>query len=259
MKSISFFLASVLFASALVGCSLLKKKGTDDSLDAATVDVSGTGAKNEKDILRYADEEALDEVAVIGKDGAKARNFPGNGPEVASLPKGTVVKKMAKRFSTSVLVMFDDPVAADGSKLMGWVAPNAFDVAAPKPVWIPPKVTDAGVAKIDAGGGTTTDAGAGGGGGGGGGATTDAGAGKADAGGGNATVDAGAAGGLGQPARGTASVSPVAGKCPTGWAITAAGDGMCRMVCKTDAECASQSRVTKCKPSGAQKLCQTGL
>jgi hypothetical protein len=251
-KRLSLFLASVLLASALVGCSLLKKKtGDDDGLDAATVAVGGTGAKNEKDVLRYADEEALDEVAVIGKDGAKARNFPGNGPEVASLPKGTVVKKMAKRFSTGVLVMFDDPVAADGSKLMGWVVPNAFDTAAPKPVWTPPKITDAG-AKVDAGGGADA-----------GGATADAGGGgKADAGG-NATADAGGGGGggggLAAPAFGRASVPPVGGKCPDGWAVTPSpGDGMCRKVCKADAECIAQSRVTKCKPIGSAKLCQTG-
>ena len=172
MKRLSFFIAPVLFASVLGGCSLLKKKSADDSLDASTVTVGGTGAKNEKDVLRYGDEEALDEVAVIGKDGAKVRNFPNNGPEIATLPKGTVVKKMAKRFSTAVLVMFDDPVAGDGSKLMGWVVPNVFDVAAPKPVWVPPKIVDAGV-KTDAGGATATDAG--------GAAKPDAGGGVADA------------------------------------------------------------------------------
>jgi hypothetical protein len=247
----------VLLASALVGCPLLKKqKGEDDAPDAATVDVAGTGAKNEKDILRYADEEALDEVAVIGKDGAKARNFPGNGPEVATLQKGTVVKKMAKRFSTAVLVMFDDPVAGDGSKLMGWVVPNVFDTAAPKPVWTPPKITDAG-AKPDAGGATTPDAGGGG--------KTDAGIATADAGGGGGRTDAGGGGGgggggLAQPARGIPSVPPVSGKCPDTWAVTPApGDGMCRKVCKGDAECTTQSRVTKCKQIGAVKLCQTGL
>jgi hypothetical protein len=249
MKRLSFFLASVLFASALVGCPLLKKKkGDDDLLDAATVNVSGTGAKNEKDILRYAQEEALDEVAVIGKDGTKARNFPGNGPEVATLSKGTVVKKMAKYFSTGVLVMFDDPIAADGSKLMGWVPINAFDVAAPKPVWTPPKVTDAGAktdagASTDAGGSTTADAGGGG---------------KPDAGGGGTGTDAGGGGGgaLPQPERGRVSVPTVGGKCPDGWAKTST-DGQCRKICKADAECTAQSKVTKCKPDGAQKLCQT--
>jgi hypothetical protein len=258
MKRISFFVASVLFASVLTGCPLLKKKNGDDPVDAATVSVSGTGAKNEKDILRYAQEEALDEVAVIGKDGAKARNFPGNGPEIANLAKGTVVKKMAKYFSTGVLVMFDDPVAGDGSKLMGWVAPNAFDVAAPKPVWTPPKIVDAGV-KVDAGGGgTTVDAGGGGG-------KPDAGVATADAGGGgggggtDAGGGGGGGGGLVKPARGAVTTPAIGGKCPDGWAVTPSpGDGLCRMSCKTDAECTAQSRVTKCKPIGALKLCQSG-
>lgn len=260
MKRLSFFVASVLFASVLTGCPLLKKKSADDSLDASTVTVGGTGAKNEKDVLRYPTEEALDEVAVIGKDGAKARNFPGNGPEVATLAKGTVVKKMAKRFSTGVLVMFDDPVAGDGSKLMGWVTPTSFDTAAPKPVWTPPKIVDAGavVVKTDAGSTTTTvDAG--------GSAKTDAGAATADAGGGGGggATDAGGGGGggggLAKPARGAVTSPPVSGKCPDGWAVTPSpGDGLCRMVCKADAECTAQSRVTKCKAAGALKLCQTG-
>lgn len=251
MRRVSFFLASVLFASALAGCPLLKKKQTDDDslLDAATVSVSGTGAKNEKDILRYAQEEALDEVAVIGKDGAKARNFPGNGPEVASLAKGTVVKKMAKYFATGVLVMFDDPIAGDGSKLMGWVPPNAFDVAAPKPVWTPPKIVDAGP-KPDSGGSTTTDAG--------GGKTDAGGGGGADAGGSSASNDAGGGGKIPAPPTGRVSVPPTDGKCPDGWAITSPGDGQCRKACKADAECTAQSRITKCKPAGAAKLCQTG-
>jgi hypothetical protein len=249
MKRLSFFLASVLFASALVGCPLLKKKQSDsDLLDAATVNVSGTGAKNEKDVLRYAQEEVLDEVAVIGKDGTKARNFPGNGPEIATLSKGTVVKKMAKYFSTGVLVMFDDPIAGDGSKLMGWVPINAFDAAAPKPVWTPPKITDAG-AKTDAGG-ASTDAG--------GSTTTDGGGGaKTDAGGGGGADAGGGGGAIPQPERGKVSVAPVGGKCPDGWAKTST-DGQCRKTCKTDTECQNQSRVTKCKADGAQKLCQTG-
>lgn len=251
MKRVSFFLASVLIASALAGCSLLKKKSADGDLaDAATVDVSGTDAKNEKDVLRYAQEEAVDEVAVIGKDGTKARNFPNNGPEVATLSKGTVVKKMAKYFSTGVLVMFDDPVAGDGSKLMGWVPINAFDVAAPKPVWTPPKVTDAGArtTTTDAGGSTTPTADAGGGA-------------KVDAGGGTATVDAGGggAGALPQPARGAVTTPVVGGKCPDGWAITPPpGDGLCRKRCMIDADCTAQSRVTKCKAVPGLRLCQTG-
>jgi hypothetical protein len=235
MRRVSVILASVLFASALAGCPLLKKKG-DDSLDAGTVSVPGTGAKNEKDVLRYPTEEAIDEVAVIGKDGAKVRNFPGNGPEVASLAKGTVVKKMAKYFSTGVLVMFDDPATSDGSKLMGWVPPNAFDIAAPKPVWTAPRITDAGAKAA------TVDSGAG--------------AAKPDAGGGSAlvVVDAGgggggASGGIPQPKPGTVAVQPVGGKCPDNWALDSA---MCRRVCRADTDC---PRGIKCKAGASSKVC----
>lgn len=265
MRRVSLFLASVVFASSLLGCPLLKKKGADAGADgeedptladAATVSVSGTGAKNEGNIPRYANEEALDEVAVIGKDGTKARNFPGNGPEVATLKKGTVVKKMAKYFATGVLVMFDDPEATDGSKLMGWVTPASLEVSAPdapKPVWTPPKVVDAGGIKpstVDAGGGggahTTTDAGA---------AAKDAGGTAVhDAGGGGtAVVDAGGGGGGGgaipQPKPGTVAVQPINGKCPDNWAVH---QNMCRRVCNADADC---PRGTKCKPGTAKKVC----
>lgn len=255
MRRVSLFLASVFFASSLLGCPLLKKKkggegDEDPSLaDAATVTVAGTGAKNEANILRYANEEALDEVAVIGKDGTKARNFPGNGPEVATLKKGTVVKKMAKYFSTGVLVMFDDPDATDGSKLMGWVTPTSFDVAAPKPVWTPPKITDAGGIRpsgTDAGGTSAVDAGGGGAKDAGGGtAAVDAGGG----GGGTAAVDAGGGGAIPQPKPGTVAVQPINGKCPDNWAVH---QNMCRRVCNTDAEC---PRGTKCKPGAGKKVC----
>lgn len=266
MRRVSFFVVSLIVASTLLGCPLLKKKlpvedGEEDPTvaDAATVTVSDTGAKNEANILRYASEEPLDEVAVIGKDGTKARNFPGNGPEVATLKKGTPVKKMAKYFSTAVLVMFDDPETDDGSKLMGWVTPSSFDVAAPKPVWTPPKVVDAGakprVVVSDAGGG-----------GGSGAVKVDAGTAPAkDAGGGSAPAakdagappakDAGAGGGGGgggkipQPGPGTVAVQPIDGKCPDNWTIH---QSMCRRVCNADGDC---PRGTKCKPGSGKKVC----
>src|SRR5262245_29630071 len=90
-------LACVVLASSFVGCPLLRKKGAgageDDEgtavVDAATVAAAGLGAKNEANVLRYANETALaNEPGVIGDHGAAARNFPGNGPVVANLPKG---------------------------------------------------------------------------------------------------------------------------------------------------------------------------
>lgn len=246
--ALSFTAAVVL--SSLSGCGLLKKKddadaGVDASaeLDAATVTVTGTGAKNEANILRYASETALaNEAAVIAKDGTIARNFPGNGPEVATLAKGTAVAKIAQYFSTGTLVMFDDP-SGDGTKLLGWVMPTAFDLAAPppeKPVVVPPRVvvTDGGARPVDGG---TSDAGmlvsstAG-----------DAGAGDA----GTKAADAGAAGLPPAPPRGAASANPVNGKCPADWFLVG---GTCRSKCNSDADCAKPLRCIGKR--GAGKIC----
>ena len=248
--ALSFTAAVVL--SSLSGCGLLKKKddadgGLDASaeLDAATVTVSGTGAKNEANILRYASETALaNEPAVIAKDGTVVRNFPGNGPEVATLAKGTAVAKIAQYFSTGTLVMFDDP-SGDGSKLLGWVMPTAFDLAAPppeKPVVVPVRITDGGVRPVDAG---TTDGGLRVS------ATGDAGAGDAGAGDAGAkSQDAGAAGLPPAPPRGAASSTPVNGKCPADWFLVG---GTCRSKCNSDADCAKPLRCIGKR--GAGKMC----
>src|SRR6516164_8961451 len=114
-------LLALVVATTFVACPLLKKQGDDagdTAPDGATVTVSGTGAKNEASVLRYANETPLGNLpAMIGKDGTVARNFPGNGPTVATLAKGTAVAKVAQYFSTGTLIMFDDP-SGDGSKLL---------------------------------------------------------------------------------------------------------------------------------------------
>lgn len=239
-RLLTVFVTAVVFSS-LVGCSLLKKKkpaDEDPSLvpDAATVSVTGIGAKNEASVLRYADETALsNEPAVIAKDGAVARNFPGNGPQVAFLPKGTPVAKLARRFSTAILIMFDDPSSNDGTKLIGWVTPSVFDVAAPppvKPIVVPPK-KDAGPPPTP----TVVDAG---GGGGGNATVTDAGG-----GGGNASIP--------QPAKGVQAVAPINGKCPDNWVVT---EGMCRKKCTADKDC--DRSTIKCVSRGGQKVCSSG-
>lgn len=246
-------LASMLVAASFVGCPLLKKKGADagdeSAEDAATVAAAGVGAKNEANVLRYARETALpNEPAVIGAEGAVARNFPGNGPEVATLPKGTAVAKIAQYFSTGTLVMFDDP-SGDGSKLIGWVSPKAFDAAAPppaKPVVVPPpvRITDAGAAPAapkDAGAPVVVK---------------DAGAPVvADAGKPATTVDAGGGGGAStQPSKSAVALPPDAkGKCLDGWAVSP--DTMCRRKCAADAEC---PRGTKCLLKGSNKVCTSG-
>jgi WAP-type (Whey Acidic Protein) 'four-disulfide core' len=251
-RGICLAVASMVFASSFVACPLLKKKGGADAgddpsaslADAATVAAAGLGAKNEANVLRYANETPLpNEAAVIGDGGAHARNFPGNGPEVAFLPKGTPVAKIAQYFSTATLVMFDDP-SGDGSKLMGWVPPKAFDVAAPAPtkVIVPPPVikTDGGSNVV-----AVKDAGA---------ITHDAGAVTVKDAGAPAVVDAGGGGGgsnsaIPQPAKGVLAVPPVNGKCPDGWAVA---ESMCRRKCTADAEC---PRNTKCAVKQGTKVC----
>jgi len=248
-RALALSFASLVLAASFVACPFLKKKpapdaGDDDPTaavaDAATVAAAGLGAKNEANVLRYARETPIaNEPAVIGADGAHARNFPGNGPEVAFLPKGTAVAKIAQYFNTGTLVMFDDP-SGDGSKLIGWVSPRAFDVAAPAPTKVivpptPPRITDAGVVTKDAGS-ATADAGS----------TTpvkDAGASPAaDAGGGGG-------GALPQPPKGALAVPVVGGKCPDGWTVA---EQMCRRKCTADGDC---PRGTKCASKSGQKVC----
>ena len=242
-------LSSIVLAASFVGCSLLKKKagadgGADDLaalLDAATVGAAGLGAKNEANVLRYANETPVaNEPAVIGADGAKARNFPGNGPEVATLPKGTAVAKIAQYFSTATLIMFDDP-SGDGSKLMGWVSPKVFDAAAPPPAKT--VVVPVPVPRVDAGAIAMRDAGA---------AVADGGSKVAT------VVDAGGGGGGGsnftppEPPKGAVAVPPTGGKCPNGWTMA---DSMCRRKCATDPDC---PRGTKCLSKQGQKVCSSG-
>ena len=274
-RSIGVGLAAILIASSFLGCSLLKKKlqgadaGEDDDeiavVDAAIVTPAGIGAKNEADVLRYANETPVaNEPAVIGSKGAKARNFPGNGPEVANLAPGTNVTKVAQYFSTATLILFDDPEG--GGKLLGWVSPKAFDVTAPTPTTTttttptsaptpsPTKDKDPTPARVVDAGTTPTP-------------TKDAGAAIPDAGSSAAAKDAGAApkptpdaggggGGGGasnstipQPPRGVLAVPPTNGKCPDGWAVA---ESMCRRKCTADAEC---PRGTKCATKQGVKVC----
>jgi hypothetical protein len=220
----------------VLGCGLIKKKQPapedDESVtNAPTVKVGGTGAKNEKDVLRYANETAIaDEPGVIGKDGGvKAKTFPASGADVATIPKGAVVVKKAKFFSTGVLVLFDDPATGDGTKLMGWISPEALGTAAitpsastatASPTFTAPKVTvDAGAPK-DAG--TAADAGK---------------AVVADAGGGTAPTA-------------LLQVNPVAGKCPAGFVLIAP---FCRRPCTADRDCPASSFCTQ--GAGSRKTC----
>jgi hypothetical protein len=237
-------LIAMLVASSFVGCPLLeklKKKNEEAdpaqaAPDAATVAVTGTGAKNEANVLRYANETPLpNEPAMIGKDGTVVRNFPGNGPEVAVLAKGTAVAKIAQYFSTGTLVMFDDP-SGDGSKLIGWVSPKAFDAAPPPPtkvVVVPPRDAGGSTAPKDAGAPTAADAGAK--------ATTDGGA--------KPVADAGTTPSF---PKGNAAYAPIDGKCGDTHALS---EGMCRKKCTADADC---GRGIKCVQKKSVKVCTSG-
>jgi hypothetical protein len=244
MKSSSVI--AMIVAASFVGCPLLKKLKKQEEeadpaasvADAATVAVTGTGAKNEANVLRYANETPLpNEPAMIGKDDTVARNFPGNGPEVATLKKGTAVAKIAQYFSTGTLVMFDDP-SGDGSKLIGWVSPKAFDAAPPPPtkvVVVPPRDAGGTTAPKDAGGPTPT--------------VTDAGAKAATDGGTKPVADAGATPSF---PKGLTAYPPIDGKCGDTHALA---EGMCRKKCAADADC---GRGIKCVLKKGVKVCTSG-
>lgn len=221
----------------VLGCGLIKKKKppTDDDeplANAPTVQAGGTGAKNEKDVLRYKNEVPLfDEPAVIAKDGVRARTFPGTGADVSAVPRGTTVLKKAKLFSTGVLVLFDDPASGNGTKLLGWITPDslvggpAIPVApiltGPKPVTTATATArDAGLAAVDAGKPVAV----------------------VDAGGGGGAVPAAPAALL--------QVLPNRGTCPAGFTLVGV---FCRRPCTADGNCPANSFCTL--GSGARKTC----
>lgn len=245
MRRIGLLAATFAAATFLLGCPLLQKKKKDEPIEdepvskAQTTELQGTGAKNEKDILRYAKETKIaDEPDTIGKDSIKAKSYPGGGNDVATLAKGTPVTKLAKYFSTAVLVTWDDP-SGDG-KLMGWVLPDQLSGGAAaatttsttvKPV-VPVIRADAGATPAKDGGAQATDAGA---------APTgkDAGA--------PAALDAGA-----PRISGAQLFVPLQpdGKCPAAFAPAPGG---CRRPCNATSDC---PRTTTCAPLGGKKFCQ---
>lgn len=225
-------LSLVLSATLVLGCSLLKKKrpaaDEDESVtNAPTVSVGGTGAKNEKDILRYANETKIfDEPAIIGRDGVKAKTFPSTGADIATIPKGSTVIKKAKFFSTSILVTFDDPTTNDGTKLMGWIVPEALG---PPPVatataTAAPVFTGAKVAPKDAG--LPVDAGK------------------------PAAIDAGGGGGAAAPTALLQVVPAPGNRCPAGFALF---PPFCRRPCNADKDCPPNAICTQ--GSFSRKTC----
>ena len=266
MRTLGSKIGLLALAALLAGCPLLKKKSAeadaeadaaiaDDPAesvaDAATVEVTGTGAKNEKDVLRYAKEEKLDdEVDELEKD-MTVRAFPNSGKEVAKLPKGTSVVKIARYFNTAVLIVFDDP-SGDG-KLMGWVPPESFlEVKKSKPAATATAAPTAPqpTARVDAGAAVDPK--------------KDAGAPVVDP-----KKDAGApavdpkkdAGAPPPPPPPPAATEPkrtditwpptAAGKCPAGFTLVTP---LCRRSCGSDAGC---PRGTFCITKMGKKYCST--
>jgi hypothetical protein len=214
-NALGVFLTVGVLTTALLGCPL-KRKSDDAPLDAGTISVTGTGAKNEAQITRYPNETSLGGApALIANNGTVARTFPGAGAQVAVLAKSTPCGKVAQYGNAGTLIMWNEP---DGSTLMGWV-PNGSFQGSVNPATIKPVTVakDAGApAAVHDAGGTPPPPPP------------------------PAAVDAG------PPAADPCPVSctPTNGQCPTG---KKNDNGMCRIQCKKDADC---PRNVKCQSRG---------
>jgi hypothetical protein len=237
-------LVSVLM---VIGCEMIKQRlgragdaaadaVAEEVADAATITVGGTGAKNEKDVVRYAAEENIeDEEDELEKEMA-VRTVPRSGAIVVTLAKGTKVMKIAKYSNAGVLVEFKDP-SSEGL-LMGWVPPAAFvESASPKPKSTLSQLRDGGARPVDAGAKPEAGADAGAM------TTTDA---------GPASTPSNATG----PKKTDLTWPPEAGgKCPADFVYAAP---LCRRVCTTDADCPRGG--SKCVGvSGGKKYCSTDV
>lgn len=230
----------VLGLSVLAACPGKKKQADDGGAGAAAEAgaMAGPGGfvdkpiENEKEVTEYPQERDVNEVAVLLRD-TKARKSPPNGPEIASLPANTTVKKLVQKES-SFRIAFDDPTT--GKRLCGWVPEDAFSPApvatatATHTAHAAPK-KDAGAASVataDAGGGsasTAMDAGGG------------AAAGGKDAGGGAALASADAGGG-----------AAAGGSCPAGQRdVGAPGKPMCLKLCAKNGDCPDGNRCSASK------------
>jgi hypothetical protein len=196
-------------ASALVACSMLKKKGAPDGgEDGATASASaepsaapaqGTLAANEAQITRYPDEKAFDHATLTTESPANVRTQAGSGGDlVVVLKKGTEVDKIAEH-GGSYLVIADDP-KDPSRKLMGWVVEVTFGA-------------EPGPRRHDHDGGASGPVEAG----------TTADAGKAPA----PTPSA-------QPSAFVCVKQSPPGKCPAGYVVSQA---VCRAACKAATDC----------------------
>jgi hypothetical protein len=215
-------LTATVLTISLLGCRV-KTRGDDaPAIDAGTISVSGTGAKNEAQITRYPNETNLSSApALIAKDGTIVRASPGAGAQVAVLNKSTPCGKVAQFGNAATLIVWNEP---DGTAMMGWVPSTSFQGSV-NPSTIKPVVVikDAGAPAVqDAGGSTPPNP--------------------------PAAVDAG---GGGAPSFGPCPVSCPAQKdqCPAG---KKNDNGMCRIPCKKTEDC---PRGVSCN---ARQVCSSG-
>jgi hypothetical protein len=228
-------------AMALAACQF----GKEASPDAGVTVIMPAAPVNESEVTRYPNERKLTGDALLPR-AAVARKSPPNGAEVARLPAGTSVKKMAD-VSDGLLVMFEEPTTK--SRMVGWLELGALGDALPvvtaKVLPALPKDAgrDASDSKKDAGAVVIVDAGVA--------PPVDASAPAAPA------ADASAP----PPSKGAdagAAMSPVRkrvnGKCDAGWINFPKDSEDCRKPCVNDKDC----KGLKCGPlvgKGAQKVC----
>ena len=90
---------------------------------SSTTTTTTSGPTNAADVTRFPDEKKLDEKATLEWSSSKVRKKP-QGDQVAALPKGTSVTKIAEH-QGFFLITFADP--KDSTKqLEGWVYKDAF-------------------------------------------------------------------------------------------------------------------------------------
>jgi hypothetical protein len=214
--------AVVALASGVVACSMLKKlepadageeSGLGEAAAAAPAASAATPeAVNASEMTRYPDEKPVDHAPITTEAGGAMRSQAGTGGDlVIMLKRGTEVEKLAEH-DVYYLVLADDPKDPT-RKLMGWIAESAFSGGAPHPNE-PEHRADGGAAPP---------------------APTAPPHGVVDAG----TKPAPTPSTAPTPTTPSAPAKPLDVKknnntCPPGYASCGA---MCRLSCKTDAEC----------------------
>ena len=197
--------AAVLSIVGLAACSVMKLPEAGDGGAPASSASAAPEAANATEMTRYPDEKPVDHAPITAEANGNLRTEAGSGGDlVIVLKRGTEVEKIAEH-ARYYLVEADDPKDTT-RKLMGWVPESVFS-AGERPE---PEHNE----HNEHGGGSTPPL-----------PKVDAGA--------HAVVDAGPKPPEPAPAR-PLDVHKTNGACPAGYASCAA---VCRLTCKTDAEC----------------------